>query len=454
MLLAQLFMLAIALLLVFVTYRGWINAWSLLALTFLIGCGVAFNNPAWQASVRDFVGKDLLPVAVLLNGVGFNVTRSVAPAIGGVIVAAGGALVAFVVNAVSYLGLIFAIWSWQGPAPRAEKYREPLRSAIVAGVRYVSLSPHLMRVYLRGLVFGLCAIIVLALLPLVARDLLQGDSLTFGILLGGFGLGAVVAGLSSEKIAARLSAEQMVRLAFLTLAVAVSTISHSPWFVLTLGASALSGWSWVLALALFNTTVQMSTPRWVVGRAVSFYQMFTFGGMAFGSWLWGAFAEAYSLADALQASAFVMLGGAIIGLRWALPSRQELDLDPADRWREPAVKLDIVPRSGPLSIAVEYVVEPHNVGEFVRLMRERQRIRRRDGARQWTLLRNLEETNQWIERFELPTWADYVRFHSRTTLEDAKVSDRIRALHSGPQPPRVRRMLVRDPGDGRIGPYA
>ena len=110
--------------------------------------------------------------------------------------------------------------------------------------------------------------------------------------------------------------------------------------------------------------------------------------------------------------------------------------------------LDIVPRSGPISIAVEYLIDAADLREFMRLMAERERIRRRDGARQWTLLRNLENTQQWIERFELPTWADYVRFHTRTTHEDARVGERLRALHRGSEPPRVRRMLVRDPARG------
>ena len=146
MLYSQLFMLMVAVVLTVFAFLNLLNAWLLLTFTFLIGCGMAFNNPAWQASVRDFVGKDLLPGAVLLNGVGFNVTRSVAPAIGGTIVAVAGASVAFLVNAVSYLGLIFAVWSWEGPPRSKEKRREPLRSAVVSGFRYVSLSPNLMSI--------------------------------------------------------------------------------------------------------------------------------------------------------------------------------------------------------------------------------------------------------------------------------------------------------------------
>jgi MFS family permease len=445
MLYSQLFMLVAAIMLTVFAYQQWLNAWLLLTFTFLIGCGMAFNNPAWQASVRDFVGKDLLPGAVLLNGIGFNVTRSVAPAIGGTIVAIAGASVAFLVNAVSYLGLIFAVWSWDGPGKAEGKRREPLRSAVISGFRYVSLSPNLMRIYFRGFVFGLTGVIVLALLPLIARDMLEGDSLTFGLLLGAFGFGAVLGGLLSARISQTLSSEGMVRLSFAGMAGATAIISLSIWLPLSMLAVAIAGAAWVQALALFNTSVQLSTPRWVVGRALSFYQMFTFGGMALGSWLWGSLVEALSIEQALQLAAACTLVGVIVGFRWAVPARIERDLEPLDRWQEPPVGMDILPRSGPVSVAVEYLIDDADIPAFTELMYERRQSRRRDGARQWTLLRNLEQVDQWIERFELPTWSDYVRFHARTTQEDGRIGESIRALHRGEGVPRVRRMLVRDP---------
>ncbi len=449
MLAAQLFMFSVSVLLTVFAFLDWLNAWLLLSFTFLIGCGMAFNNPAWQASVRDFVGKDLLPAAVLLNGVGFNVTRSVAPAIGGTIVAIAGATVAFLVNAVSYLGLLFAVWKWEGPARLEDTRREPLSSAVGSGFRYVTLSPNLIRIYVRGFLFGLAAVVVLALLPLIARDMLQGDSLTFGLLLGAFGVGAVISGLASARIAQKLDNESMVRLSFLGVAVAAVVIALSASVPLTMLAVALAGAAWVQALALFNTSVQLTTPRWVVGRALSFYQMFTFGGMAFGSWLWGAAVESVSVAWALEMAAGATLVGLAVGFRWPVPPKMELDLEPLGRWQEPPVGMDILPRSGPVSVAVEYLIDEADLPAFSELMFERRRIRRRDGARQWTLLNNIEQQQQWIERFELPTWAAYVRMHGRTTQEDGRIGARIRALHRGDAPPRVRRMLVREPGHGR-----
>jgi hypothetical protein len=171
--------------------------------------------------------------------------------------------------------------------------------------------------------------------------------------------------------------------------------------------------------------------------------------MALGSWLWGTLVETHSIQQALQLAAASTLVGVIVGFRWPVPARVERDLEPLDRWQEPPVGLDILPRSGPVSVAVEYLIDEEDVPAFKELMFERRRIRRRDGARQWTLLRNLEQVNQWIERFELPTWADYVRFHARTTQEDGRVGEQIRSLHRGEGVPLVRRMLVREPAELR-----
>ena len=143
MLAAQLFMTVVSAALAFCAWQGLITPWLLLGFPFLIGCGVAFNNPAWQASVGDIVSRDVLPAAVLLNGVGFNVTRSVAPAIGGAIVAAAGAAAAFAVNAFSYLGLMAVLSRWRPDRPRRDLPREKLLFAMTAGVRYVAMSPNI-----------------------------------------------------------------------------------------------------------------------------------------------------------------------------------------------------------------------------------------------------------------------------------------------------------------------
>ncbi|WP_292636025.1 MFS transporter [Mesorhizobium sp.] len=443
MLVAQTFMLVVSVLLTLFTYSGLITPWTLLAFTFLIDSGTALNSPSWQASVGDIVPRNKVPAAVALNSMGFNLTRSVGPAIGGIIVAAAGAAAAFAANAVSYIGLIVVLARWKPDVPVSTLPRESLGAAMGAGLRYVAMSPNIGKVLVRGAAFGFSAGAVLALLPLVARDVVKGDALTYGIMLGAFGIGAVGGALISVRLRQLLSSETMVRCAFAGFAVCAfnAAVSQHAWQT-SLGLL-VGGACWVIALSHFNVTVQMATPRWVVGRVLSVYQTATFGGIALGSWIWGVVADAHGAEAALIAASVAMLAGGAIGLLLPLPQQQVLNLDPLNRFKEPHLALDLKPRSGPIAIMIEYVIRHEDEPEFLAIMAERGRIRRRDGARNWTLARDLENPTVWIEHYHTPTWIEYIRHNGRITHADAVIGERVRALHSGDEPPRVRRMIER-----------
>jgi len=443
---AQVFMWAVSVGLMACAFLGLVTPWLLLTFTFLIGCGSALNNPAWQSSVRDMVPQHDLPQAIALNSMAFNIARSVGPAIGGMIVAAAGAATAFAVNAVSYLALILVLFRWNPERPPRSLPPETLGVAMGAGLRYVAMSPTIRTVLVRSLAFGIGGSAVQALMPLVARDLVQGGPVTFGLLLGAFGAGAIGGALLSSRLRQSLSTEALIRLSFLGFGICAAVTSFSTSLVLTMGAMGLGGACWVLALSSFNVTVQLSSPRWVVGRALALYQTAAFGGMAFGSWAWGEVADRFGTGDALAASALVHLLGLLMGLRFILPNQEGTNLEPLNRWREPNLALDITPRSGPIVITVEYTIPQENVVEFLTLMSERRRIRRRDGARHWTLLRDLGQPELWIERYHTSTWLDYVRHAQRITRADARVVERLRELHRGPEPPRVHRMIEQQTG--------
>lgn len=443
MLSAQCFMLVVSAGLTLLAWFDLVTPWLLLGFTFLIGCGTALNNPAWQASVGDMVPREDVPSAVALNSMGFNMTRSVGPAIGGAIVAAAGAAAAFAVNAFSYFALIFALVRWKPAIPASTLPREDFGRAVSAGLRYVTMSPSILRVLFRGFAFGLAASAILSLLPLVARDLVSGGPFTYGILLGCFGLGAIGGALLSARLRERLTSEVIVRLAFAGFAASAVITATSRLSYATGAALLIAGACWVLALSLFNTTVQLSTPRWVVGRALSLYQTTTFGGMAGGSWLWGATAEAQGASTSLLVSAFVMLLGAAVGLRYALPQFETLDLAPLNRFSEPNLPLDVKPRSGPIVVLIDYEIDDTDIPAFLTAMTERRRIRIRDGAGQWALMRDLENPTIWTETYHVPTWVEYVRHNQRRTQADAENGERLRQLHRGAKAPRVHRMIER-----------
>jgi MFS family permease len=446
MLIAQGFMLIVSVTLAAFTWLGLITPWLLLLFTFLIGCGSALNGPAWQASVGEMVPRRDLPAAVALNSMGFNIARSLGPAIGGAIVAAAGAAAAFAVNAFSYLGLVAVLARWRPERPERELPRERIAGAMGAGLRYAAMSPQILVVLGRALLFGFGASVASALMPLVARDLIGGGALTFGLLLGSFGVGAVAGALASARLRARASSETIVRIASLAFAGGATATAFSPWLATTMAALLAAGGAWVLALSTFNVTVQLNSPRWVVARALSLYQMAAFGGMAAGSWIWGMAAVAEGLTAALLLASAVLAVCALLGLKLPLPHIGADNLDPRSGWNPPDTAIDIEPRSGPVVVTVEFRIRESDIPEFLDAMSERRRVRRRAGAHRWTLLRDVSDPEAWMERFHVPNWIEYIRHNGRITEADALLTGRAWELHCGPEPPRVRRLIERQTG--------
>ena len=451
MLFCQLVMLAVSALLALFAWGGMLTPWTLLGFTFIVGCATAINGPAWQAAVGDMVPRSALPSAVSINSMGFNLARSVGPALGGVIVATAGAAAAFFVNALSYFGLVFVLARWRPERPPQLLPRERLGVAMRAGVRYVAMSPKIQLVLLRGGAFGIGASAASALMPLVARQVLGGDALTFGMLSGAFGIGAVLGALSTGRLRRRFQIETIVRQASFALAVGTAIVAATGWVAVAILGFLLCGAGWVVALSTFNVSVQMSAPRWVLARAVALYQMTAFGGMAGGAWLFGTVAENYGVITSLHVAAAWQLIAAGIGLiRPLVPAGQD-NLDLQNRWQEPQIAVPIEPRSGPVVVTIEYRISAGSVMPFLAAMSEQRRIRRRDGAHGWSLLRDLGDPEVWLERYHVSTWLDYVRHNRRRTVADAANSEAIRKLHIGPNPPVIHRMLERQTGSLPIG---
>jgi len=309
-------------------------------------------------------------------------------------------------------------------------------------------------VLLRSLVFSLCASALWATVPLVARDLLHQGPRTYGFLLGAFGLGAVVAALGSAYLRRRHSPDQIATAAAVGYGVASVVIALSPWVALTLLACLLAGSAWVLSYSTFNIAVQVSSPRWVVGRTLAIYQTAAFGGISVGAWLFGEYAEYGGLAASLLTGGLLQAGSFILARRWPLHPSDAIDMDPLSGALDDHARAAIDLEAGPIVVTVEYRVRAEDGVEFLRLAHELGRIRRRDGARRWILMQDLDDPRRWLERFETLTWLDHLRQSQRRTVADQGIRDRVRALHQGPGLPRVHHLLARSPDDahGALGP--
>ncbi len=441
MLVAQIFMFSVSAVLAACASFGVLSPWLLLIFTFLVGCGTAVNSPAWQAAVGDMVPRAALPGAIAMNSMGYNVARSLGPAAGGILVASLGAPAVFWSNVASYLGLIVVLARWRPPVRELNVPRERIVDAMAAGVGFVLLSPTIRSVLLRALVFSIPASALLALAPLIARDRLDGGVGAFGALLAAFGVGAITGAFSTSSLRRRLSPETIVRLSIVAVAVGTLGAGLGQTIWMTATALATAGMGWVLTLAAFNVAVQLSSPGWVVARALALYQMSAFGGMALGSWLFGALAERSGIGPALATAAVALVAGVILTRGLALPHDAAPDLRPLGRFQPPPRPALIDDREGPIVISITYRIPQHRQAAFLNVMLERRRIRRRDGAQRWRLLRDLTDPDVWVERYVTPTWHDYLRHNSRQTRADIKVSDALLALHGPAHPPEVHRMI-------------
>jgi len=421
---------------------------TLLGFCFVVGSGMALFGPAWQSSVTEQVPAETLPSAVALNGISYNIARSFGPAIGGIVVATAGAVAAFAANAVLYIPLLVVLFLWRRTSQPSRLPRERLNRAIVSGVRYIANSPSIKIVLTRTLVTGLIGGSVSALMPLVARDLLHGGAQTYGIMLGAFGMGAVIGALNITEVRKRMSGEAAIRACALSMGGAIAAVALSREPVLTAAALVVAGAVWMLAVALFNIGVQLSAPRWVAGRSLAAFQASIAGGIAIGSWGWGRLTDAVGVEAALLVSAVLMLASPLLGL-WLQMPRIGARNEDAEVLADPEVQLSLTGRSGPLVVEIEYRVAQDNARAFHNVMQEVQLSRQRNGAYGWSIARDIADPELWTERYHCPTWLDYLRQRNRSTQSERALHQRAMDFHRGPDAVRVRRMLERPFGSVR-----
>ncbi|MDH2406545.1 MFS transporter [Bradyrhizobium sp. SSUT18] len=420
----------------------------LLVLCFVVGSGVALMGPAWQSSVSEQVPAETLPAAVALNGISYNIARSLGPAIGGIVVATAGSVAAFALNALLYVPLIAVLFMWKRVAEPSRLPREHLSRAMISGVRYITNSPSIKIVLIRTMLTGLIGGAIISLMPLVVRDLLHGSAQTYGIMLSAFGLGAVIGAFYITEVRKRVSTEAAIRACALSMGGAIVAVALSREPVLTAGALVLAGAVWMMAWMLFNIGVQLSAPRWVAGRSLAAYQAAGSGGVAVGSWGWGHLTDMAGVNTALLVSAALMMLSPLLGLWWPMP-RIGARGEEAQVLDDPEVQLALAGRSGPLVVEIEYRVAQENARSFHNAMQDVKLFRQRNGAYGWSIARDIADPELWTERYHCPTWFDYLRQRSRSTQLERAMEQQAMGFHIGPGPVRVRRMLERPFGSVR-----
>jgi MFS family permease len=286
-------------------------------------------------------------------------------------------------------------------------------------------------------------------MPLVSRDLLHAGAENYGVMLGSFGMGAVIGALNVGRLRGRLGSEAAVRICVAGMAGGVVVVALSRVSLLTSVALLFAGAGWTASVTLFNVAVQLVAPRWVAGRALAAYQAAISGGIAFGSWIWGAVAGAIGVKGALLSSGAALLLSALLGRWMRLPHANLPNQQALDPLADPEVRLPLTPRSGPIVVEIEYRVDPKRARRFYAVLQHVQLSRQRNGAYGWSIARDIADPELWTERFHCPTWLDYLRQRSRSTDTERTLHQHALEFHIGPEPVRIRRMLERPVGSVR-----
>jgi MFS family permease len=337
----QTWMLVAAALLGGLTLAGLTGPYTLLLLTFALGLGSAMNAPAWQATVPQLVPPQQLPSAVALNSVQFNIARAIGPAIGGLVISAWNTGAAFVLNALSFLGVVVVLWHWKGERD-AKRSTEPVWPAMRAGWTYVKSTAPFRGVLIRSGVFVFGASALWAMLPVVAKHELSGSSRGYGLLLGCLGAGSVMGAFFFARLRGTIQPDALVAAGTVLFACATAALGYIERFDLLCAAMLAGGIAWMCVMSTFNVAAQIALPAWVRARALSFYILVFQGTMAVGGWAWGQTAAKTGTRQALFIAAAALLIGIVSSPWFPMHEIHEPELTPEMHWPEPAITSEVI----------------------------------------------------------------------------------------------------------------
>lgn len=429
--------------LLLLSQSGALTVEYLLALTFIGGIGGALMGPTWQSIVPELVPRADLRNAVALNSLGINIARAIGPAAGGLLLASFGAGAAYGADILSYVFVVAALLWWRRPKTEDSGLSEHFFGAFRAGIRYARASHELHVVLLRAAVFFVFSSSVWALLPLVARKMLGGTAGFYGILLGAVGAGAIGGAILLPRLRQRLNSDGLVLLAATVTALVMGLLSLAPpqWLAVVLLLALGAGW--IIALTSLNGAAQGVLPNWVRGRGLAIYLMVFNGAMAAGSLLWGLIAQEIGVAATLLTGAIGLLIISLIFHRIRLPEG-EADLQPSNHWPEPLLNTPVENDRGPVMIQVEYRVRLEERPQFLHMLQQLSRVRRRDGAYAWGLTEHTADPQCVMEWFMVESWAEHLRQHQRVSHADADLQQEALKFHIGPEKPQVHHFLALD----------
>ncbi len=441
LLISQTWMMIAAVLLAVLTALNVMTPPLLLFLTFLLGLGSALNAPAWRAITPEIVSDKNLSQAIVLNGLAVNGSRVIGPALGGAIIAAFGTSWVFILNAFSFIGVIAVIFFWKRKPDKSDLPGEQFYQSMVAGIRYVSNSQIMKSTLLHAAVFFPFTSAMFAMMPLVARQELQLGSAGYGVMLGCLGIGAISGAIILPRIQKYLSLHQIVMFGSLLVAILLIGLGLAKIAYIAYVALFIGGVGWMAVLSNLQTVVLKSVPGWVRARVMAVYLVCFFAAQTFGSFIWGLVSSYSSITVALVAAGTGLVLATLLTWRVTLPEGKAIDFTPTVFWPAPSLSFEPALHDGPVMITIEYLIDLDQVEVFKTTMQKLRRARMRSGAFSWSLVKDLEKPERYLEVFSVSSWLEHLRQHERTTALDKRLQERANVFHMSDQPPKIRHFL-------------
>ena len=418
-------MLGAAAILCLLAYTGSLGAWTLLLLTFVLGTGSALGMSAWMVTIVDVLPRSEVPAAVSLNGIATNAARALGPAIAGVLIAYWNAASVFLVIALCMTAVILFILTLKSSRQIHDLPPETFSGGMRSGLRYIRHSAVLFNALKQVFVFTSCASALWALMPLVAKDELGMDAGGYGLLMAFMGGGAVLAALNLTKLYRRFTLRTLIASGAIAFAAATlaAALTHNRYVVYAM--LIFAGMGWMAVNATISTVVQTYAANWVRARVASVYLLMLMGAMALGGVMWGALAEYVGLNNALIISAATILLGLLVTRNGTIELGNEADFAEAQQTDKLVLARDVSHSDGPVSVEISYRVNDAERELFVRTAYAVGQSRRRNGAQNWRLYRDLGEANLYVERFIVESWLEYLRQRARVTRADESREHRL-----------------------------
>lgn len=319
----QCVLLVLAAMMTFLAAMQWMTPTLLLVFTAAMGVGMILNLPAWQALTPELVPPAMVPSAVSVGSISFNLARSLGPALAGLLIASFDVWVAFGFNAFSFLAVIAVLFFWKPELePESKRRRPEFMSELRKGIFVVSNSMEIRNTLYRILVFAIPASILWSLLSLVATEKLLYQERGFGFCLGIIGVGAVSGAWFMPRLRASLSSEAIVLGSQAIYGLMCVAIGWSASAYVIMPALLVLGICWMATMTTLNATAQVYLPRKFRARGMAAYLMCFALGMAIGSLLWGWLAFAVDIGPAFEVAGVAIIVSALAMHRFKIGTLQ------------------------------------------------------------------------------------------------------------------------------------